>query len=95
MAYVVITFVVLLFLNIYTSKMSQPIFYNSKETSMIERCLLTSAEIADLDVLNTTTVTEALSNIDNISISRLIVTDQPMVKTTTGKVNRFVEAKSL
>jgi len=43
---------------------------------MIERCLLTSAEIADLDVLNTATVTEALSSIDGLSISRMIVTDQ-------------------
>ena len=73
--YVVITFVVLLFLNIYSSKMSQALFYNSKETSMLERCYLASAEIADLDVINTATVTEALSEIDSQSVNRLIVTD--------------------
>ena len=75
MMYVVITFIVLLFLNIYSSKMSQALFYNSKETTMIERCYLASSEIADLDIINTTTVTSALSQIDNQSVNRLIVTD--------------------
>ena len=75
MTYVIITLVVLLFLNIYSSKMSQALFYNSKETYMIERCLLAGKEIAELDVINTTTVVQAVSGIDRLSISRLIVTD--------------------
>ena len=36
---------------------------------------MASAEIADLDVINTATVTEALSEIDSQSVNRLIVTD--------------------
>jgi long-chain acyl-CoA synthetase len=28
-------------------------------------------------------------------INKLVVTDEPMVKTTTGKVKRFEEAKNL
>ena len=56
--------------------MSQELFYKSKEVSMIERCLLASTEIAELDVVNTTTVTEAVSRIDKISVTHLIVTDQ-------------------
>lgn len=55
--------------------MSQALFYNSKEASMIERCYLASAEIADLDVINTATVTKAMSEIDSQSVSRFIVTD--------------------
>ena len=74
--YVIITFAVLLFLNIYSAKMNQELFYKSKEVSMIERCLLASSEIAELDVINTTTVTDAVSRIDRMSVSRLIVTDQ-------------------
>ena len=74
--YVVITFIVLLFLNIYSSKMSQTLFYNSKKAAMIERCFLASSEIADLDVINTATVTKAISDIDSLSINRLIITDQ-------------------
>ena len=43
---------------------------------MIERCLLASSEISELDVINTATVTDAVSRIDKMSVSRLIVTDQ-------------------
>ena len=42
---------------------------------MIERCLLASSEISELDVINTATVTDAVSRIDKMSVSRLIVTD--------------------
>lgn len=76
MTYVIVTFIVLIFLNIYSFEISQTLFYNSKETSMIERCLLASSEIADLDVINNTTVTAAVSSIDTTLVDRMIVTDQ-------------------
>ena len=56
--------------------MSQELFYKSKEVSMIERCLLASTEIADLDVINTATVTDVVSKMDKISVTHMIVTDQ-------------------
>ena len=56
--------------------MSQELFYKSKEVSMIERCLLSSAEIAELDVINTSTVTDVVSRMDQMSVTHLIVTDQ-------------------
>lgn len=74
--YVITTFIVLLFLNIYCSETSQQLFYQSKESSMIEKCLLASSEISSLDVLNKATVTEALSQMDSLRVTRLIVTDQ-------------------
>jgi hypothetical protein len=43
---------------------------------MIERCLLASTEIADLDVINTATVTDVVSKMDKISVTHMIVTDQ-------------------
>ncbi len=43
---------------------------------MIERCLLTASEISELDVINTATVTEAVSTIDKPKVNRIIVTDQ-------------------
>ncbi len=43
---------------------------------MIDRCLLAGAEIAELDVVNTATVTEAVSAVGTPSVTRLIVTDQ-------------------
>jgi len=73
--YVLITFVVLLFLNVYSAKSSQELFYKSKEASMIERCLIASADISVIDVINSDSVSEAVSTIDNLSTSRMIVTD--------------------
>ncbi len=74
--YVVVTFVVLLFLNIYSMRVSQALIYNSREASLIDRCLLTAAEIADLDVVNPETVADAVSDMDRSSITRMIITDQ-------------------
>ena len=76
MTYVVVTFVVLLILNIYCSGISQMLFYQSKEASMIEKCQLASDEIAAAEVLNTSTVSGIVSKMDSLKVSRMIVTDQ-------------------
>ena len=73
--YVLITFFVLLFLNIYSSQSSQELFYKSKEASMVERCLIAASDISVIEVLNTATVTEAVSGMENLTMSRMIVTD--------------------
>jgi len=75
MTYVVITFVVLLILNLYCSKISQMLFYQSKEVSMIEKCQLASDEISTLEVLNSSTVSGIISQMDSLKVSRMIVTD--------------------
>ena len=76
LTYIVITFVVLLFLNLYSSQISQKLFYNSKETSMIEKCQLTATEIASEEVLNVSTVNKAVKQLDSFRVSRLVVTDK-------------------
>ncbi len=76
MTYVVITLVVLLILNIYTARVSQRLFYLSKETSMVEKCQLASDEISTLEVLNSTTVTSIIGQMESLKVTRLIVTDQ-------------------
>lgn len=73
--YVIITFVVLLFLNVYSSSRSQELFYHSKKASMIERCLIAAADIADIEVLNTATVTEAVNQMSNLKVTRILITD--------------------
>lgn len=42
---------------------------------MVEKCQLTAAEIATLDVLNTTNVSEAVSKMESLRVTRLLVTD--------------------
>ena len=76
MTYVVITFVVLLILNIYCSNISQSLFNQSKESSMIEKCQLAADEISTLEVLNSSTVSGIISQMESLKSSRMIVTDQ-------------------
>ena len=76
MTYVVVTFIVLLILNIYCSSVSQMVFYQSKEASMIEKCQLASDEIATAEVLNSSTVSGIVSQMESLKVSRMIVTDQ-------------------
>ncbi len=75
LVYVCITFVVLLFLNIYCSGTSQRLFYQSKEASMVEKCQLAATDIATLEVLNTANVSNAVSSMESLRVTRLLVTD--------------------
>ena len=76
MTYVVITFVVLLILNIYCSITCQNLFYQGKKDSMIEKCLLVSDEISGLDVMNSTSIGAVVGQMESLKVSRLVVTDQ-------------------
>ena len=75
MTYVVITFFVLLFLNIYCSKASHQLFTRSKEATMVERCQLAAEEISRLEVVNTEGVRTALSQLGSVTTTRTVVTD--------------------
>lgn len=74
--YVLVTSVVLLFLNVYCSGTSQKLFYQSKEVSMLEKCSLASTEIGQLEVMNSATVASAVRDMESLRVTRLIVTDQ-------------------
>lgn len=91
LAYVCITFIVLLFLNIYCSQTSQKLFIQSKEASMVEKCHLAAAEIAKLEVINTTNVSETISRMDSLRNTRLIVVDH----TATALYDSFSENPSV
>ncbi len=43
---------------------------------MIEKCQLTATEISDLDVVNKSTVSRAVSQLESLKVARLIVTDR-------------------
>ena len=76
MTYLIVTFLVLLVLNIYCSKGSQRLFYLSKEASMLEKCQLASDEIGNLEVINPSTVRMVVKQMDSLKVERLLVTDQ-------------------
>lgn len=73
---IVITFVVLLFLNIYASGTNQQLIYQNKKNSMLSKCQMAAAEIADLEVLNPTNATTAVNQMGSLLVDRIIITDQ-------------------
>ena len=74
--YIVITFVVLLFLNLYSSKVSQDLFFYSKETSMIEKCQLAASEISSEEIMNVSTVSNVVKQMGSLRVTRLVITDR-------------------
>ena len=93
--YMIVTTVVLMFLNYYCSQTSQQLFYSSKETSMIEKCELVAAELASLDVLNASNVAEAIANLDSLKTTRLVVTDASGIgiydsRTSESAIGKYV-----
>ena len=75
LTYIVVTFFVLLFLNIYSSEISQTLFFTSKKDAMIEKCNIAALEISSLDVFNKSTVTTAVTQLETTKVSHLIVTN--------------------
>ena len=76
MFYVFITFFVLLFLNIYCSEASKELFHQSKKVSMLEKCHLVADEVARLEVMNAEGISDILSQMGSLNVSRMIVVDQ-------------------
>lgn len=79
MIHVLITFAVLMFLNLYCSYMSHRLFYLTKEVSMQEKTQMVASQVAEQSVLNSDTAAAAVSELENMTITRLIITD------TSGK----------
>ena len=74
--YIIITLVVLAVLNFYCANASKTMFYQGKEAAMKEKCLLAVDEIVTLEVMNAATVESALSNLESLTVTRTLVTDQ-------------------
>ena len=76
MTYVVITFLVLVFLNYYCSVISQRLFCQNKETAMLEKVLLTAEEMGRLETLEQEPIQLALERITALKVTRTVVTNQ-------------------
>ena len=88
--YVLITLVVLLFLNIYCSETTKQIFYQNKKSSMLEKCRLASQELSELEVINNENIQLVLGKNESFLTSRLIVTDtsaQPLYDSAVKSVD--------
>ncbi len=75
MTYVAVTFAVLVFLNLYCSRMSQQQFQNSKRSSMVERAQLIASDIGNREILNSSTAAEVVRLIGSGNVTHLIIMD--------------------
>ena len=73
--YVLVTSIALIILNIYCSGISRELFYKSKEAAMVEKCQLAANEISELEIINSSTVAEAIAQMGSLKVNRLLVTD--------------------
>ena len=73
--YVVLTFFVMLFLNVYSSRTSQQLFYRSKHTAMLDKVLLVAAAVGEQEVLNADTALAAIESLGSLKTARTVITD--------------------
>ncbi len=73
MTYVVITFLVLLFLNVYCSEISQRVFYQNKQSAMLEKAQMIASEIENQEILNAATAAAAVGKTGDLTATRLII----------------------
>lgn len=104
MTYVIITLVVLLFLNIYCSKTTQQIFYKSKETAMLEKCQNAALSLSELEVMNSDNIQAILAKNESFITTRTIVTDSngqiiydtnPTVSEITSQIQTALEGNDV
>jgi len=75
MSVAAITGLVLLFLNIFCAQSSQKLFYQSKQSSLVDKAMLAAGELGSNDVLTQASAAAAMQRIGGLNVSRLIVTD--------------------
>ena len=73
--YEILTTAVLLILNVFCSKASQRLICRNQESAMIEKCLLAADQIAQLDIINASTVERAVEDMGSLTATRLIITN--------------------
>ena len=75
MAYILITAVVLFFLNIYTSTTLRNMIFSAQRQTMEDRTQLMTTALLQLDELTSTKVEAAINALEDLSTTRTVVTD--------------------
>lgn len=73
--YVLITSVVLLFLNLYTASTIRNLIFEAKRASMEDKVQLAAAAFSELNVLGTANAEQAMSQMGSLNVTRVLVTD--------------------
>lgn len=75
MAYILITAVVLFFLNIYTSSTLRSMIFGAQKQSLEDRAQLMMTALLQLDELSASKAESAINSLDDLSTTRTVVTD--------------------
>ena len=74
-AYVLITFVVLLFLNLYTASTIRSLTFSAQKTAMEDKLQLIVSSFSTVETLDEPTVREVVTSTSDLHATRVIVTD--------------------
>ena len=75
MTIAILTGLVLLFLNVYCSQFSQELFYQSKQSTMVDKAMITASEMGSADVLTAASAAATVNRLGGPNATRLVVTD--------------------
>lgn len=73
--YVLITAIALVFLNIYATSTLRKLAFSAQENSMLDKAQLISTALSSVDSLNSEDVPEIISSIQEVRVTRILVTD--------------------
>lgn len=76
LAYIVITALALLFLNLYSATTSRNLMFSAKYTSMQDKIQVVSSSFSGADSLTSETARQIISVLGDLNVARTIVTDQ-------------------
>ncbi len=74
-AYVLLSSLLLLFLNVYASSTTRKLLYRSKEASLLEKAQLITSSFSGVENLTTEYAEQVLSALGDLNASRVLVTD--------------------
>ena len=74
-AYILLTAVVLLFLNIYTSTKMRTMIFGAQQQSLEDKAQLVTTALLQLDDLSASKTEQAINSLDDLRTTRTVVTD--------------------
>lgn len=74
--YVLITSVILIFLNLYASSTMRSIIFRSKKTALEDKVRFASSALSELNALNAESVSQALGQMQMLDATRILVTNE-------------------
>ena len=75
MAYVLLTSLMLVFLNVYASTATRNLIYRSKAASLMDKAQLITSSFSSVDNLNSENTAQVISALGELNVDRIIITD--------------------